>query len=158
MDWNKIKAEYIAGGTSYRKLAEKYKVSFAILRREAEKGKWTKLKAQTKQKADTKIVNSIAKDIANNSVKINNVADKLLEKISCMIEEHEEILYNSQSLKHITSALKDIKDIKGLKSDIDLREQEARINKLRKDAEDDDKDKDITIEVIMDDEVDGYAD
>ena len=116
------------------------------------------MRRQAQDKSDTKIVNSIAKDIANNSVKINNVADKLLEKISSMIEEHEEILYNSQSLKHITSALKDIKDIKGLKSDIDLREQEARINKLRKDAEDDDKDKDITIEVIMDDEVDGYAD
>ena len=25
MDWNKLKAEYIAGGTSYRNLAEKYK-------------------------------------------------------------------------------------------------------------------------------------
>ncbi len=42
---------------------------------------------------------------------------------------------DSQSLKHYTSALKDLKDIKGVKSDIDLREQEARINKLIKDAE-----------------------
>ena len=155
MDWNTIKAEYIAGGTSYRKLAEKYKVSFTTLQGVAKREQWVELRRQAQDKSDTKIVNSIAKDIANNSVKINNVADKLLEKISSMIEEHEEILYNSQSLKHITSALKDIKDIKGLKSDIDLREQEARINKLRKDAEEEQKD--TTVTVILGGEAEDYA-
>ena len=38
-------------------------------------------------------------------------------------------------IKQCTSALKDIKDIKGVKSDIDLKEQNARIDKLRKDIE-----------------------
>ena len=147
MDWNKIKAEYIAGGTSYRKLAEKYKVSFNTLKDIAVQEKWYELKQKAHNDATTKIVNSVAKDIANNSVKINNVADKLLDKISNIIEQHEEILYNSQSLKHITSALKDIKDIKGLKSDIDLREQEARINKLRKEAEEEQKDAEIKINI-----------
>lgn len=133
MDWNKLKAEYIAGGTSYRKLAEKYGVSFAILRRVAEKEKWSKLKAQTRQKADTKMVNSISSDIAKQSVSINNVCDKVLKKIESILENYDEI--DTQAIKHITSSLKDIKDIKGLKSDIDLREQEARIDKLRKDIE-----------------------
>ena len=133
MDWNKIKAEYIAGGTSYRKLADKYNVSFAILRREAEKGKWTKLKAQTKQKADTKIVNSVANDISKNAIKINDVADKLLDKIITLLDEFDGI--DSQSIKQLTSSLKDIKEIKGVKSDIDLKEQNARIDKLRKDIE-----------------------
>lgn len=133
MDWNKLKAEYIAGGTSYRKLAEKYDISFAILRRVAERENWTKLKTQAKQKADTKIVNSVAKDMSKNAVKINDVADKLLDKIVLLLDEFEGI--DSQSIKQLTSSLKDIKDIKGLKSDIDLREQEARIDKLRKDAD-----------------------
>ena len=52
---------------------------------------------------------------------------------------------DSQSLKHFTSALKDLKDIKGIKSDIDLREQEARIAKLQKDAQEEAQDKSITI-------------
>lgn len=151
MDWNQIKAEYIAGGTSYRKLSEKYNVSFAILRREAEKGKWTKLKTQVKQKADTKIVNSVANDISKKSVKVNDVADKLLDKISDMLDMFE---FDTQAIKHLTSSLKDIKDIKGLKSDIDLREQEARINKLRKDAEEEQKDAKIT--VTFKDELDKY--
>ena len=133
MDWNKLKAEYIAGGTSYRKLAEKYDVSFAILRRVAEKEKWAKLKAQARHKADTKMVNTVANDIAKNSVKINDVADKLLDKIVLILDEFEGI--DSQSIKQLTSSLKDIKEIKGVKSEIDLKEQNARIDKLRKDIE-----------------------
>lgn len=147
VDWNKLKAEYIAGGTSYRKLAEKYDVSFAILRREAERGNWTKLKAQTKQKADTKIVNAVSQKIADKSVKINNVADKLLDKISETIDELEGL--DSLSIKQLASALKDIKDIKGVKSEIDLREQEARIEKLRKDVEGDKPSEDKPCGVIL---------
>ena len=155
MDWNKIKAEYIAGGTSYRKLCQNYDVGFNELQRIAKKEGWVNLRNQVKDKSETKMVNSISSDIAKRSIKITDVADKLLEKITNMIEEHEEILLNSQSLKHITSALKDIKDIKGLKSDIDLREQEARINKLRKEAEEEQKD--TTVTIVMGEEAEDYA-
>ena len=141
MDWNKLKAEYIAGGTSYRKLAQKYGVSFNTLQGIAKREKWCDLKRQAQDKSDTKMVNTIAKDISKNAVKINDVADKLLDKIVKLLDEFDGI--DSQSIKQLASSLKDIKDIKGLKSDIDLREQEARIDKLRKDAEsnklDDDK-------------------
>ena len=57
---------------------------------------------------------------------------------------------DSQVIKQCTSALKDIKDIKGIKSDIDLREQEARIEKLRKDAAEEEKDNKISITFIGD--------
>ena len=42
-----------------------------------------------------------------------------------------------------------------LKSDLDIAEQEARINKLRKDAEDEQKD--TSVEVVMGEEADSYA-
>lgn len=133
MDWNKLKAEYIAGGTSYRKLAQKYDIEYHSLQRIATKEGWAKLKSQAKAKSEAKMVDTIAKDISKKSVKINDVADKLLDKIIYLLDELE--LADSQTIKQCTSALKDIKDIKGIKSDIDLREQEARIDKLRKDAE-----------------------
>ena len=91
------------------------------------------------------MVESIANDITKHAVKINNVADKLLDKISHMLDEYDDL--DSQSIKHFTSALKDIKDIKGVKSDIDMREQEARIDKLRKDAEEDQKDNEIIVKI-----------
>lgn len=156
MDWNKLKAEYIAGGTSYRKLAEKYKdegVTFDNLKNIAVKEGWAKLKEQAKDKATTKMVDTIAKDISKKSVKIDDVADKLLDKIVDLLDALE--VADSQTIKHCTSALKDIKDIKGIKSKLDIREQEARIDKLRKEAMEERQDNEI--EVTMGEEADEYA-
>ena len=132
MDWKKIKAEYIAGGTSYRKLAEKYKVSFSTLRKVAAKEEWTELRNKARTKTDTEIIDSVSTKNAKKAVDIVDVADKLLGKISELVED---MVVDTQSLKQLTSALKDLKEIKGYKSEADMREQEARINKLRKDAE-----------------------
>lgn len=133
MDWNKLKAEYIAGGTSYRKLAEKYGIDRNAVQRVAKREKWCELKSQAKAKSETKMVNTIAKDISKKAVKIDDVADKLLNKIVALLNALE--FADSQTIKQCTSALKDIKDIKGIKSKLDIREQEARIDKLRKDAD-----------------------
>ena len=153
MDWNKLKAEYIAGGTSYRKLAKKYNVSFQTLQGVAKREKWPELRKQAQDKTDTKIVNSVANDMSKNAIKINDVADKLLDKICNLLESVD--VADSQMIKQCTSALKDIKDIKGVKSDIDLKEQNARIDKLRKDAMEEQTDKEV--EVVMGKEVDEYA-
>ena len=146
MDWNKLKAEYIAGGTSYRKLAAKYGVSFSTLRGIAEREKWTDLRTQAQHTADTKLVKSIGGTNGKLTVKINDVADKLLDKINNTLEMIE--VLDSQSIKHFTSALKDIRDIKGIKSPMDLKEQEARIAKLQKEAEADaDKNSSVSITI-----------
>ena len=146
MDWNKLKAEYIAGGTSYRKLAAKYGVSFSTLRGIAEREKWTDLRTQAQHTADTKLVKSIGGTNGKLTVKINDVADKLLDKINNTLEMIE--VLDSQSIKHFTSALKDIRDIKVIKSPMDLKEQEARIAKLQKEAEADaDKNSSVSITI-----------
>ena len=145
MDWKKIKAEYIAGGTSYRKLAAKYGVSFSTLRDIAIREKWTDLKAQARDKSVTKLVESIGEQNGTYEVSVNTVADKLLNKITEMLTLD---CLNSQSVKHLTSALKDIKEVKGIKSNIDLKEQEARIAKLQKEAEADaDKNSSVSITI-----------
>jgi hypothetical protein len=143
--WKKIKAEYIAGGTSYRKLAEKYEVKLSALRSVAEREKWVELKAQVQHKANTKIVDTVSDIEADRAAKIIDVADKLLDKISEVIDK----VHDTKGIKNISSALKDIKEIKGIKSSADMREQEARIAKLQKDAEKVD-DSDVTeIEVVF---------
>ena len=153
MDWEKLKIEYITTKTSYRKLAEKYGVSFNTLKTHAVEEGWNKLKQQAQEKATTKIVNTVANEIAKNSVKIDKVADKLLDKICDTIDAIE--LLDSQSIKQLTSALKDIKDIKGIKSDADMREQEARIDKLRRDVVEEQKD--TTVTVVFNDELEKYS-
>lgn len=133
MDWKPIKAEYIAGGTSYRKLADKYGVSRSKLQAIATREKWTELRSQAQAKADAKIVDSISDKASKRATDIVDVADKLLEKIYEMLDLSENA-YSTQNIKNLTSALKDIKEIKGFKSSADMREQEARIAKLQREA------------------------
>lgn len=153
MDWKRIKAEYIAGGTSYRKLAEKYSVPFGTLRRVAQREGWTQKRTQVEHKTDTKIMETISDDAAEKAVNIIDVADKLLGKISELMDA---IPLDTQSMKHLTSALKDLKEIKGFKSDADMREQEARIRNLQRQAEADNKD-DNEIKVVIEGSLENYS-
>ena len=153
MDWKRIKAEYIAGGTSYRKLAEKYKVSQSTLRKVAAKEQWTELRNKARTKTDSKIIATVSEKEADKAVNIIDVADKLLSKISELVDA---IPLDTQSMKQITSALKDLKDIKGYKSAADMREQEARIRNLEKQAEADNNN-DNEIKVIIEGNLDKYS-
>jgi uncharacterized protein YjcR len=140
IDYSKLKKEYLRGNISYRELAKKYGVPFGTLRKVAAKEQWTQLRTQVRAKADTKIIDAISDKEAERAVDIVDVADKLLGKISELMDA---VPLDTQSMKHLTSALKDLKDIKGYKSELDLKEQMARIKKLELEAayreDDDDK-------------------
>ena len=153
VEWQKIKAEYIAGGTSYRKLAEKYGVSFNTLKTRAKDEQWFNLRQQKEHRTTTKIVESLSDKDAEKAVDIIDVANKLLCKISELMDE---VPLDTQSMKHLTSALKDLKEIKGFKSDADMREQEARIRNLEKQAEADNNN-DNEIKVIIEGNLDKYS-
>ena len=98
------------------------------------------------------MVNVISDKQADKANKIIDVADKLLAKIGEVID----IVTTTQDIRHLTSALKDIKDIKGFKSSADIREQEARIRNLEKQAEADSK-VDNEIKVIIEGGLDTYS-
>ena len=133
MSWRTIKAEYIAGGISLQKLAEKYGVSFSTIQKKSMEEKWGELRKKSRRKAEEKIIDSVSTKEAKRAVDLFDVADLLAEKV----REIAEVVSDPDSIKKLTSAIKDIRDIKGIKSDADMREQEARIAKLRKEAEKD---------------------
>lgn len=174
-DWLAIKTEYITTSTSYRKLAQKYDVSYqAICRRSQDEG-WIDLREQHTNKTVTKTLDKISKKKSDSMVRINDLTDLLLDKLEQAITEldlqlakhtdktkvieynndirpdkptketiHEEekllevkSIIDRQGLKQIASALKDIKEVKMLRSELDKQEQEARIANLRKQAEED---------------------
>ena len=153
IDWKRIKAEYIAGGTSYRKLAEKHGVKLSALRSAAERENWVELKAQTQHKTNTKLTETVSQKEAKKAVDIIDVADKLLLKLSDLMDN---MIIDTQSFKQLTSALKDLKDIKGYKSAIDLKEQEARIRNLEKQAEADET-KDTKVIVQLEGDISEWA-
>ena len=150
MDWKRIKADYIAGGTSYRKLCEKYGVSRTTLQRKAKDENWLALRSQSEAKMETRIIDVVSEKNAKKAVDIIDVADKLLAKATELME----MPLTTQSFKQLTSALKDLKEIKGYKTDADIREQEARIKKLE--AEINGENRDTTITIHIDGEADRW--
>lgn len=133
MDWKKIKAEYIAGGTSYRKLAKKYDVPFGTLRRVAKNEGWTQMRTQAEHEANTRIVNAIGEQKGSIDEKYFYLVDRLFDKAEEVIESMP--VWQPSSLKEMATAMKYLKECKGFRSEADMREQEARISKLQREAQ-----------------------
>lgn len=146
MDWKRIKAQYVAGGVSLRELSEKHGVSFSTIQKKSMEEKWSDLRKKQGRKTEEKLIEAVSNQEVKKAVDIIDVADKLLEKASELME----MPLTTQSFKQLTSALKDLKEIKGYKSDADIREQEARIKKLEQELNADNKD--TTVIVRIDDD------
>ena len=136
-DWQAIKTEYITTDTSYRKLAQKYGVRYSTICDRSKKENWIAKRDQHRDKTETKTINAISNKQADRAAKLIGVSELLLDKVKSLIEDNPEILILPQNIKHISGVLKDLKDIQMIKSEADLREQEARIEKLRREAEPD---------------------
>lgn len=64
-NWKKIKGEYIRGGISQQKLADKYGVSISTIERRARLEKWTELRKAREGKAAEKLVEKTAEKEAS---------------------------------------------------------------------------------------------
>ena len=137
MDWKRIKAEYIAGGTSYRKLCEKYGVPLGTLKRIAHNEGWVGLREQCKSKAVTKIIEIESDKQADRMKRLLTVSDKLLEAVEDAVDRFYagELMLDKSALKSLSGTIKDIKEIQNIKTELDIEEQKARIANLRKQAE-----------------------
>ena len=101
VDWLKLKNEYINGNISYRKLAEKYGVSFPTLRDRARKEKWFEKRKTQRNKVVTKTsqktAEKIAEQEANRLSRISTAADRLLDKIEEATEQLEQFIVTNKS-------------------------------------------------------------
>lgn len=90
INWAKIKAEYIAGGISQRKLAAKYGVSETTVMKKAAAEGWSKLKAETYSKATAKAQQKTENEIASNAVKLEQAKGLLIDRLKKAIESMPE--------------------------------------------------------------------
>lgn len=155
-DWNRIKTEYITTDISYRKLAQKYGVGESTLFAKASKEKWVEQREQYQSKTVAKTLDAIARKQVSRAQRLQSVADKLLCKVESLLDKDEELPLDTQGMKHISGVLKDIREIQMIRSDADMREQEARIEKLHRDAERDDKEK-PSITITLEGSLSDYA-
>lgn len=135
-DWSKIEAEYITDTeTSYRKLAQKYGLNQATIAQKAKAEDWV---GKRKRQASTTQAIILEQDIArkvDRATRLLDVSDLLLEKVRELITSDDKIAMDTQGMKHISGVLKDLKEIQMIRSELDIREQEERIEKLRREAQ-----------------------
>jgi hypothetical protein len=131
-DWQAIKTEYITTQTSYRKLAEKYGVSRVQIGNVGRDEKWVELRRQHLDNTVTKTVAAVENAQVNRAKKMQSVADKLLLKIEALVDRPGMM---PKDIRSLVAAVKDLKEIQGVKSELDEKEQRARIANLEKQAE-----------------------
>ena len=81
IDWNAIRAEYIAGGIGQRKLAKKYGVSPNTLIKRANAEKWTEQRDGVYNVATTAIQQKTAEAAADNATLAADIKHRLLERL-----------------------------------------------------------------------------
>jgi transcriptional regulator of heat shock response len=155
-DWQAIKTEYITTETSYRKLAQKHGVSYqAICHRSKDEG-WIAAREQHLNDTVSKTLDKISQQKADRAAKVQIVADKLLNKIDAIVDTMAPNALNTKAIRALTAAVKDLKEIQGVKSDLDEKEQMARIANLEKQADKTDDNKE-PIKVIIGDDLSDYS-
>ena len=143
VSWHKIKAEYIAGGISQRKLAEKYGVSRTIIARKAHQEKWTAKRKEAEVKTIERVVQKNAEEVADNAVTLQRIKAKLLGKLEDMVEAYPttnaaeikqkgkgyEIIYRMRDIAAVYAALED----KTVKASVDIEDLTPLTELLRDD-------------------------
>jgi tRNA-dihydrouridine synthase len=134
-DWAKIEAEYITTETSYRRLAEKYRVDQATIARKAKKEDWVSKRQQHISTTQAKIIAADAQQKVDRASRLKSVADKLLDRVEDIVEYDQHL--TASAIKNLSDALKNIKEAQMIRTAEDIEEQQARIAKLKKETQSD---------------------
>ena len=91
VDWPAIRNDYISGGGSYRKLAEKYGVSFSVLKDKAVSEKWKDAKDahlnKIRTKVEQKLVDVAVEQEVSRVKRMLAIADGLISKVEQAVSE-----------------------------------------------------------------------
>ena len=90
IDWAAIRAEYIAGGISQRKLAAKYGVSDSTLTKKANAEKWEAQRKAAYNKSATKAQQKTADAAASNAVKLERARGLAIDRLIRALESMPE--------------------------------------------------------------------
>ena len=156
-DWHTIKTEYITTSISYRKLCEKHNIPFNTLQCRAKKEKWVEERNKHQDRVVAKSIQKSESKAIDYKKTLYEIAYKVARQLNDMTEQNTIFDLAAMGIKpkDITGAIKDLEDALHVKSEVDLREQEARIEKLRKETEDNNESKDIR--VVISSELDEYS-
>lgn len=149
--WSSIRADFLANGMPYSQLAEKYSVSLSTLKKRAASEKWMdarekvvngsylepRRKKELAPEPEPELEPIGEDDVAvlidlkrERYQKFMEITDAMMDRISAALTSPEVV--SPYSLKMLASALRDLREMQGLnKTELDLEEQRARIDKLK---------------------------
>lgn len=153
--WASMKNSYVIEGKGYRALAKTYQVPYSQIRSRANGEDWSAERDAYKKLVQEKALDKIADDNAEKISKAFRVADKILDKLELSVELL--VPEDRDGLIKCANTLKSLKEIGVFRAELDMLEQQARIDKLRKDAASDEK-KDNTLIVRFEGDIDEYGD
>lgn len=151
INWDKIKTEYITDATtSYRKLAEKYKISFGNICKRGRDEQWTSLRKQHSSELVTESVEAVKDAEVESFVQVQKTALYLIQRLDrCAQAKSDEEL--DGYFRDYAVTLKNLRDV--LQTPLENRKKQAEIDALRKNLDDNEPE---TCEVYMDDTVRDY--
>lgn len=146
-DWGKLQHEYATTNITVRELCSKYDINMSTVTKRMKKEGWKKTRSEVKvvRKDATRVIKAHA-DISNAEL-CARIGSAMMKKTMEAIEQIDP--KNTQGLKHLSGVVKDLKEVRLWKDDLDLdrKEQEARIAKLQREAEGE-ADNSITINLV----------
>jgi hypothetical protein len=86
VNWLKIHAEYVAGGISQRKLAQKHKIPWSTLEKRARREKWADDRERARTIIATNAVQETAEAVSENAAIAARIKTKLLKKLEKEID------------------------------------------------------------------------
>lgn len=158
IDWNKARAEYLAGGTSYRQLAAKYEVSYKAIYKRANAEGWVALREQVATESAVKTAAVIADSRAEAAADVMQSAKNLLNAFDTSLAElTREGPLRPKGMKDMADALGAIQRVLDSRpTELDIAEQQAKIDKLRKEVSRDD-DRVTAVRVTLEGALDEYV-
>ena len=80
-DWEKIKTEYVTSDLSYRKLSDKYGMTYKRLQERGNQEGWREQRAEYRQNLADKSLDIICDEQANRIAKAILIGNRMLEKV-----------------------------------------------------------------------------
>ena len=134
VDWKKLETEYVTTDISHRQLADKYGICRSTIGKKATDDNWSDKRKKHRDKTVSKAVDAIGTKQATMAAKLYGVGGLLLDTVKSLLEENPKLLADTSAMKDVSVVLKNLKDVMSVKSEADMLEQKARIDKLRKEA------------------------
>jgi hypothetical protein len=158
IDWHAIRAEYVTSNVSLGDLCEKYHVSKSPMYRRSSRENWV----EERQRYEQKKAESYAKQATKQAVKqetdyrqkFYDLGALILGQIEDMCKTHtvKELADMKIRPRDITGAVRDLEEVMHIRTEADLQEQKARIENLKRQADQGSRDETVIVRFADGDE------